>query len=63
MNTTTRCADGKAFEPTEARLIGSVSKVRSREVHTPAVIGEFPVLVEQSGDYRMFTYSSKLVNS
>lgn len=56
-----KCADGKEFLATEAKLVGSVDKVRSREVHQPARISEFPVLVEQSGAYKMFTYSSKLV--
>jgi len=56
-----RCADGREFLPTEAKLVASVPKVRSKEIHQPAILGEFPVLVEQSGAYRMFTYSSKLV--
>lgn len=55
-----KTADGKEFRPADAKLIGSVDKVRSRDVHKPARVGEFPVFVEQSGDYRMFTYSSKL---
>lgn len=56
-----KTADGKEFNPAEARLVGSVDKVRSRDVHKPARLGEFPVFVEQSGSYRMFTYSKKLV--
>lgn len=54
------CKDGTTFVASEARLIGSVSGVRSRDIHRPALVGEFPVLVEQSGDYRMFTYSRKI---
>lgn len=56
------CADGKQFAPTEAKLVGSVDKVRSRDVHQPARIGEFPVLVEQSGSYRLFTYNRKITS-
>lgn len=55
-----RTEDGKVFDRLVAKLVGSVSAVRSREVHRPAVVGEFPVMVEQSGDYRMFTYSKKI---
>lgn len=54
------CADGKTFSPADAKLVGSVDKVRSRDVHQPARVGEFPVLVEQSGSYRMFTYNRKI---
>lgn len=54
------CSDGKTFSPTEARLVGSVNKVRSRDIHRPPVVGEFPVLVEQSGSYRLFTYNRKI---
>jgi hypothetical protein len=56
-----KTADEKEFKPADARLIGSVEKVRSRDVHKPARVGEFPVFVEQSGDYRLFTYSKKLI--
>jgi hypothetical protein len=55
-----RTADGKEHKPTEAKLVGSVAKVRGRDVNKPARIGEYPVFVEQSGDFRLFTYSSKL---
>lgn len=54
------CADGKQFAPTEEKLVGSVDKVRSRDVHQPARVGEFPVLVEQTGSYRLFTYNRKI---
>ena len=57
---TIRTADNKEWEPKENKLVGSVDKVRSRDVHRPARVGEFPVFVEQSGDYRLFTYSKKL---
>lgn len=53
-------ADGKTFESGSARLVGSVSKMRNRDIHKPARIGEFPVFVEQSGSYRMFTYTKKI---
>ena len=56
------CKDGKTFVPTEAKLVGSVEKVRSRDVHQPPRVGEFPVLVEQSGSYRMFTYNRKIAS-
>lgn len=58
---TIKTTDGKEFAPSEAKLVGSVSKVRSRDVHKPARVGEFPVFVEQQGDYRLFTYSKKLI--
>ena len=54
------CADGVTFDPAEARCVGSVKRVRDRDIHKPPVIGEFPVLVEQHGNYRMFTYSKKI---
>lgn len=56
------CKDGKTFLSTEAKLVGSVSKVRDRTVNKPAQVGEFPVFVEQSGSYRMFTYSKRIVS-
>lgn len=52
--------DGKTFQPAEAKLIGSVKKVRDKDVNKPAVIGQFPVFVEQSGSYRIFTYNRKI---
>lgn len=51
---------GKRFEQSEARLVGSASSVRSRVIHQPAVIGEFPVFVDQSGSHQLFTWSRKL---
>ncbi len=57
------CADGTVFGPEKHNLVGSVKRVRDRDhskVRKPGVVGEFPVLVEQSGDYKMFTYSSKI---
>lgn len=48
--------DGDKFE-----LVGSVPKVRSRDVTRPPKVGEYPVFVEQFGDYRMFTYSRKIL--
>lgn len=54
------CGDGAVFQAAEARCVGSVAKVRSHDIHTPAKVGEFPVLVEQSGAYRMFSYSRKI---
>jgi len=53
-------AKGKRFKNREAVLVGSVAEVRSRNFHRPAVIGEFPVFVEQSGAHRMFTWNRKL---
>lgn len=52
--------DGKEFKQADAKLVGSVSAVKSRDVHKPAQVGEFPVFVEQSGRYRLFTYSKKI---
>ncbi len=57
-----RTSDGKEFKPSEAKLVGSVSKVSGRDVHKPAVVGEFPVFVEQSGNYRLFTYNKKIAS-
>lgn len=54
------CKDNKQFISSDCKLVGSVNKVRSRDVHRPAVIGEFPVFVEQSGSYKIFTYSKKI---
>lgn len=54
-------ADGINWNPSTEKLIGSVSKKSSRDIHTPAVSGEYPVFVEQSGNCRMFTYNKKLV--
>jgi hypothetical protein len=56
-----KTTDGKVFESTKDKLVGSVKTVRSRDVNRPAVLGEFPVFVEQSGNYRLFTYNKKLV--
>jgi hypothetical protein len=55
-------SDGVNWNPTTEKLVGSVSKKNSREVHKPAMLGEYPVFVEQSGSYRMFTYNKKLVS-
>lgn len=55
-------ADHKVFTSDTDKLIGSVSKVRGRDVHKPAVVGEFPVFVEQSGNFRIFTYNRKIVS-
>lgn len=54
------CRDGKTFQRADAVLVGSVATVRGRDVHRPAVAGEYPVLVEQTGAFRMFTYSSRI---
>jgi hypothetical protein len=56
-----KTSDGKEWNPAETKLVGSVNKVKSRDVHKPARVGEFPVFVEQSGDFRLFTYSKKLL--
>jgi len=53
------CKDGKEWGA-EVKLVGSAKKVRDREITKPPKIGEYPVFVEQQGDYRMFTYSSKI---
>ncbi len=55
-------ADKTEWIPTNAKLVGSVPKVRSRDVSRPAKIGEYPVFIEQSGSYRMFTYNYKLTS-
>lgn len=54
------CEDGKTFGASEARCVASVTTAKGRDARRPPVVGEFPVLVEQSGDYRMFTYSSRI---
>lgn len=54
--------DGKEFKPEDAKLVGSVATIRGRDINTPAQVGQFPVFVEQSGSYRMFTYNKKLVS-
>ncbi|HEY8096945.1 MAG TPA: hypothetical protein VIE65_12760 [Methylobacter sp.] len=59
---TVKTTDGHKFKSDEAKLVGSVPKVRSRDVSQPARVGEFPVFVEQSGSYRMFTYNKKIVS-
>ena len=55
-------ADGVNWDAKADKLVGSVKTKKSREVHTPAISGEYPVLVEQSGSYRVFTYSSKIAS-
>jgi hypothetical protein len=58
---TVKTVDSKEWNPAENKLVGSVDKPRySRDVHRPARVGEFPVFVELSGSYRLFTYSKKL---
>lgn len=57
---TVTTSDGKTFTQTDCKLVGSVPGVKSRAVSRPAVIGEYPVFVEQSGSYRMFTYSKRI---
>lgn len=52
--------DGKQFPSAGFKLVGSVSAVRSRDVNKPARVGEFPVFVEQSGSYRLFTYTKRI---
>ncbi|WP_186078706.1 hypothetical protein [Burkholderia gladioli] len=61
---TIKTADGEEWPPSEFKLMGSVAKVgdRADAIHQPARTGEFPVFVEQSGDYRIFTYGRKLVS-
>lgn len=56
--------DGKEFSTAgeKERLIGSVPKVRSRDVSKPAKVGEFPVCVERFGSYRLFTYNRKITS-
>ena len=61
MNTTITTEDGKKFKSNDVKCVGSVDKVRSRDLHKEAKVGEFPVFVEQSGAYRIFTYSKKIV--
>ncbi len=53
-------ADGQIFKPSENRLVGSVAKVGDKEVHKPAVLGEYPVFVERSGKYKTFTHKKKI---
>jgi len=38
-----RCIDGKEFDT--AAIVGSVTQRNSDDVHIPAVIGEYPVIV------------------
>lgn len=56
----TLTVDNKTFDGEKYALVGSVAKVRSREVSRPAKVGEYPVFVEQFGGFRMFTYSRKI---
>ena len=55
-----KCKDGKEFKADEFKLVGSVKTVRNRDVTKPGVVGEYPVLVEQSGSFKMFTYSRRI---
>jgi len=57
-----KTADGKEWDVTKERLVGSVKAVRSRDINREAKVGEFPVFVEQYGSYRMYTYNKKLVS-
>lgn len=52
--------DHKEFDGGKYHLVGSVAKVRSREISRPAKVGEYPVFVEQFGGFQMFTYSRKI---
>lgn len=54
------CVDGTVFPREEARIVGSVRRVRDREVNKPARVGEYPVMVEQTGSLRMFTFNRKI---
>jgi len=54
------CVDGTVFPREEARIVGSVRRVRDREVNKPARVGEYPVMVEQAGSFRMFTFNRKI---
>lgn len=59
---TVTCKDGKTFEAPKVRLIGSLgyatSNINSKDIHRPAVIGEYPVFVRKSGS--LFVYTSKI---
>lgn len=52
--------DNKTFDGEKYALVGSVAKVRSRDVSRPPKVGEYPVFVEQFGGFQMFTYSRKI---
>ena len=52
--------DGKIWDESEFRLVGCVSKVRSRDLINPPEIGKFPVLVDRKTT-RMFTYSKRIL--
>ena len=55
--------DGTVFSPQDVKYIGHVAKVRDRDVNRSApVVGRFPVFVERSGSYRLFTVSSKITS-
>jgi hypothetical protein len=55
-----KTADGKNWDEENVRLVGSVKKVRDRDINKPALVGQFPVFVEQEGSFRMFTYNKKI---
>lgn len=52
--------DDKTWD-SKFKLVGSVASQRDRCIHSPALIGEFPVFVEQFGEYRLFVYLRALV--
>lgn len=54
------CVDGTIFDGESAKCTGSVAKVRDRAVNHPPVVGQYPVCVEQSGQFRLFTFSKKI---
>ena len=54
--------NGKSLDEKKDKvwLVGSVKTVRSRDINRPALIGQYPVFIEQYGSYRIFTYLSKI---
>jgi hypothetical protein len=56
------CSDGTNFLETKEKCVGSVKTTKGRDINNPPKSGEYPVLVEQFGSYRMFTYNKKIVS-
>jgi len=51
-----RCVDGKEFE--NVSIVGSVVQRNSDDIHTPPVVGEYPVIAVFWG--RVVTYVSQI---
>lgn len=54
-----KTTDGKEWPEDDFKLVGCVSKVRSRDLINPPEVGKFPVFIDKKTT-RMFTYSKKI---